>query len=331
MKRSFRNVFFSLTCLVVLSMISCEKIANMPQGTANIYFTAALDNPYLVPSVTKNYIADKEAKKLRIPLYISRSGRQDQKSFSVDVTVDESAAEKLIADGKVDNTKAIVAPADVYSIPASATGGKDSSAFEVVFDAGKLNAYLGKLLVLSVRLGNPSKYKLNDKLAVLNIVLDVDGVMLGAKTDVTSYIKNSGHPFAASSIYAADPRRGVLADWMESSSVKNFYGGKYGGWDNYGNGGFMSMDRYGSPEVLNGKIYQTIKLPAGKYVLTATFLDFGIVDQAYITTALGDSLPDISDIDKTLTYTPFTSPSLEFLVPTEQNVSIGILANLIQD
>ena len=332
MKRAFKNVFSGMVCLVVLSMASCEKIAHAPQGTANIYFTAAIENPYTVPSVVKNYIADKAAKKLRIPVYISRSGRQDQKSFTVNITADDSAAKELITEGAVDNTKAMVAPADVYSMPASVVGGKDSSAFEVVFDANKLTAYLGKLLVLSVRLENPSKYQLNDQLSVLNIVLDVDGVMLGAKTDVTDkYIKNSGHPFAASDIYAADPRRGVLADWVESSSVKNLYNGKYGGWDNYGNGGFMSMERYGSPEILNGKIYQTMKLPAGKYVLTAAFLDFGIVDQAYITAALGDSLPDISDINTTLGYTPFTSPSLEFVVPDEQDVSIGILANLVQD
>lgn len=333
MKRLFENILPGMICLAVLSLASCKKMADLlPQGSTKIYMTAAINNTYVVPGSLKNYVADKAAKKLHVPVYLFRSGLQVQEQFTVNVAADNLAAGKLIADGTVDSTKAIVAPADLYSMPALANGGQDSSSFDVVFDANKLKAYLGKLLVLSVRLTNPSKYQLNDKLSVLNIVLDVDGVMLGAKIDVTDkYLTNTGHPFIASSISTVDPRRGVLAGWVESNSVKNFEGGLFGGWDNYGGGGFMSMERYGSPQIPNGKIYQTIKLPAGKYVLTAAFLDFGIKDEAYLTAALGDSLSDISAVNSTLAHTPFTAPSLVFVVSSEQNVSIGILANLIQD
>lgn len=332
MKRFFINVLPGMICLAVLSLASCKKMADIPDGSAKIYMTAAINSSYIVPGSLKNYVADMAAKKLYIPVYLFRSGLQAQEQFAVNVAADDAAAEKLIADGTVNSTKAMVAPADLYSMPASANGGQDPSSFEVVFDANKLDAYLGKLLVLSVRLTNPSKYQLNDQLSVLNIVLDVDGVMLGAKTDVSDkYLTNTGHPFVASSISTVDPRRGVLAGWVESNSVKNFEGGIFGGWDNYGGGGFMSMERYGSPEIPNGKIYQTIKLPAGKYVLTAAFLDFGITDEAYLTAALGDTLPDISNINSALARTPFTAPSLAFVVSSEQNVSMGILANLIQD
>lgn len=331
MKRFFKNVLLGMICLAGLSLASCNKI-DAPEGSAKIYMPAALNNSYLVPGSIKNYVADKAAKKLHIPLYLFRSGSQTQEHFTVNLAADDVTANKLISDGTVDKTKAIVAPAGVYSMPTSANGGQDSSSFEVVFDANKLNAYLGKIMVLSIRLTNPSKYQLNDNLSILNIVLDVDGVMLGAKTDVSDkYLTNTGHPFVASSISTANPRRGVLAGWVESNSVKNFEDGIFGGWDNYGGGGFMSMERYGSPEIPNGKIYQTVKLPAGKYVLTIAFLDFGILDEAYLMAALGNTLPDISNINSALARTPFTAPSLEFVVNSEQNVSMGILANLIQD
>lgn len=332
MKQLFKTIVPAIICVAVLTLSACKKMADIPDGAAKIYMPAATNGSYIVPGSIKNYVADKAAKKLYIPVYLFRSGLQSRGQFSVDVAADNVAAQQLITDSKVDAARAMVAPTDLYSIPASANGGQDSSSFEVVFDASKMDAYLGKLLVLSVRLTNPSKYQLNDKLSVLNIVLDVDGVMLGTKTDVTDkYLTNTGHPFMASSISTIDPRRGVLAGWTESNSVKNFENGIFGGWDNYGDGGFMSMERYGSPAIPNGKIYQTINLPSGKYVLTAAFLDFGILDEAYLTVASGNTLPDISAINSTLARTPFTAPTLEFVVNTDQEVSIGILANLIQD
>lgn len=332
MKQFLKNILPGMFYLAVLSLASCKSMPDIPEGSAQIYMPAALNSSYLVPGSIKNYVADKATKKLHIPLYLFRSGLQTQKHFTVDIAADDATANKLISNGTVNSSNAMVAPSGLYSMPASINGGQDSSFFEVVFDANQLNAYLGKLLVLSVRITNPSKYQLNDKLSVLNIVLDVDGVMLGAKTDVSDkYLTNTGHPFVASSISTVDPRRGVLAGWVESNSVKNFEGGIFGGWDNYGGGGFMSMERYGSPEIPNGKIYQTVKLPAGKYVLTITFLDFGILDEAYLMAALGNTLPDISNINSALARTPFTAPSLQFVVSSEQNVSIGILANLIQD
>lgn len=332
MKEFFKYEIPLMACWAIIILGSCNKSVDTLPGSAKIYMTSAVSNPYMVPGDVKNYMADKVAKKLLIPVYIFRSGLQAQKTYSVNISPDDSAAAALIGSGLVDSTKAMIAPTDVYAMPSSAMCQKDSSSFNVVFDANKLNPYLGKLLIISIRLTDPSRFQLNEKLSVLNVVLDVDAVMLGAKTDVTDqYIVNSGHPFTASAINPSDTRRGVLAGWVESKSVENLDGGGYGGWDNYGDGGFMSMERYGSPQIPNGKIYQTIKLPAGKYVLTAAFLDYGITDQAYLTAALGDSLPDISDINSTLGFTPFGNPSLTFVVDNDGDVSLGILANLLQD
>lgn len=330
MKHTFQYIFSGVAMLFFIALTSCNKMVDSPDGTANIYLTAAVNNVYAVPGIPANYIADKAAKKLHIPVYMSRSGLQAKSSYTVSVSNDEAAAQKLIDDGTVNKDRAIVAPADVYDLPSSVTVGDDQNGFEVVFDADKLNAYLGMLLVLSVKILNPSQYQLNEKLSVLNIVLDVDPVMLGTKVEVTdTYIKNSGHPFIASVYDGA--RRGVLAEWTTSDAVKNYENGTLGGFDNYGDGGFMSMERYSSPEIPNGKIYQSFNLPAGKYELTAAFLDFSVKEQAYIMAAPGATLPDIADVDDAFAYAPFTAPKIEFVLSEPQQVTIGVLANFLED
>jgi len=314
---------------MVVAVAACSKGVDVPPGSAKIYLTAATNPVFRVPTNPKNYFVDKENRKLTVPVYIGRSGLQEQQSFTLEVGADDAAAQQLI-DGGTLGQHAFIAPKDVYEMPASVTAGTEHSSFDLVFDADKLNAHLGKQLVLTIRLSNPSKFELNDQLSKLNIVLDVDLVMLGTKVEVTDrYIKNSGHPFIAS-VYDG-VRRGVLADWTTSASVKNFEGGTLGGFDNYGDGGFMSMERYSSPEIPNGKIYQHITLPAGKYDLDVAFLDFAVTQQGYITVAEGNTLPDVEDIQQAIAYTPFTAPSLSFVLPEETEVTLGVVANFIQD
>ncbi|MBO9633920.1 MAG: DUF5013 domain-containing protein [Chitinophagaceae bacterium] len=314
----------------VLFLFACKKMVSSPDGTANVYLTAAINNLYPVPGIPANYIADKAAKKLRVPVYISRSGLQGKTTYTVNVAADNSAAQKLIDNGQVNASKAIVAPAETYSFPATVTAGEDYSGFEVAFDVNKLNAYLGKLLILSVRISDPSKFQVSEKLSVLNIVLDVDPVMLGTKVEITdTWIRNSGHPFTASSFDGV--RRGVLSDWTTSASVKNYAGGTLGGYDYYGNTGFMSMERYSSPQIPNGKIYQSFELPAGKYEVAVNMLDFSIKEDAYIMAAPGSSLPDIGNIGTALAYSPLTAPRIEFVLAAPTQVSIGVMANLLLD
>lgn len=331
MKTITKNITLGFFIPVLLGALSaCKSMVDSPEGTANIYLTAAINSVLTVPANPKNYVVYKEQKQLHVPVYIARSGLQPQAGFTVSIAADNVAAQKLIDKGTVDKTKAIVAPADVYSIPGSVAAENGSADFEAIFDASKLNAYLGKLLVLSVHISNASKFQINEKLSTLNIVLDIDAIMLGTKVEVTDkYIKNSGHPFIAA-VYDGS-RRGVLADWTTSASVKNYVNGTLGGYDNYGNGGFMSMERYSSPQIPNGKIYLSPNLAAGKYELTIAFLDHSIKDEAYLIAAPGATLPDIDKVAEAFAYAPFTTPKIEFVVPQTGQVSFGILANLIQD
>ncbi|WP_353129863.1 DUF5013 domain-containing protein [Parapedobacter pyrenivorans] len=329
MKRNKLAWIGAMVGCLAIGVSACSKSVDAPSGAAKIYMTAATNPVFNVPANPKNYLVDKENGKLVVPVYIGRSGLQEQQSFTLEVRADDAAAQQLISGGVL-AANAVVAPADVYSMPTSVSAGKDHSAFDVVFDANKLNSYLGKQLVLTIQLSNPSKFELNENLSKLNVVLDVDPVMLGTKVEVTNqYIKNSGHPFIASVYDGA--RRGVLADWTTSASVKNYEGGTLGGFDNYGNGGFMSMERYSSPEIPNGKIYQTMTLPAGKYDLDVAFLDFAITEQAYIVVNEGPGLPDADDIAQAIAYTPFTAPSLSFVLTEETEVTLGVVANLLQD
>lgn len=325
---TYLNKAALFACMLLL--FACKKTVDSPQGTANVYLTAAVNNLYTVPGIPANYVADKAARKLRVPVYMSRSGLQGKSTYTVSVSADNAAAQKLIDDGQVNAQKAIVAPEETYSIPQTVSAGEDHSGFEVAFDVNKLNAYLGKILVLSVRISNPSQFQLNEKLSVLNIVLDVDPVMLGTKVEITdTWIKNSGHPFTASSFDGV--RRGVLAEWTTSASVKNYAGGTLGGYDYYGNTGFMSMERYSSPQIPNGKIYQSFTLPAGKYQVAVNMLDFSIKEHAYIMAAPGAALPDIDNISTALDYSPLTDPNIEFVLSEPTLVSVGVMANLLQD
>lgn len=331
MKKLSKQLTSALLLGMLFALASCRRTIEPPEGTANIYLTAAANALYNVPGIPANYTADKPSKTLHVPVYISRSGLQKADAYTVSVSNDDAAAQKLIDAGFTNSQKAVVAPAEVYTLPGSVTASGDGgNGFEVLFDANKLQSYLGKILVLSVKISNPSKFQLNERLSVLNIVLDVDPIMLGTKIEVTdTYIKNSGHPFIASQFDGA--RRGVLAEWTTSPSVKNYAGGTLGGYDYYGNTGFMSMERYSSPQIPNGKIYQSFQLPSGKYELTATMLDFSVKEEGYIMASTGTALPDVANKANALAYAPFTAPKIEFVLNAPTEVAIGVLANFIED
>lgn len=314
------------------AFVACEKFPESPEGNALIYLPAAGNGPVLIPGTTRNYRADSQTRMLYVPVFISRSGLASQTEFTTDITVDQAAAQALIDAGNVDIEKTVVAPDELFDLPSTATVTGDSSSFDVVFDARKLEPFLGKQLLLAVRVDNPSAYQMNEELNTLFLLIDVDLVLIGAKTEVTdTFLKNSGAPFIASSRSVADPRRGILADWVTSSSVKNFENGSFGGFDDYADGGFMSMERYGTPEIPNGKIYQTLSLPPARYEMEVQFLDFSLQDEAYFVAAAGDGLPDVTEVGTALAHTPFSAPLLRFEVSGEQEVSLGVVADLIED
>lgn len=268
--------------------------------------------------------------------------------------IDKARNEGLIGSGSGALGKEGVIPEN-YSIPDQIDG--TTGDFQINFDADEILENAGNLLIFSIQMNKSTRYQPAPDSSVLHIVFLVDqliaahgitagsgrdnhqtGPYEGDKTDVTAdYLANAGNPFEASEINPDDPRRGILKDWTTNAVVKNQGDMKYGGWDNYGDGGFMSMERYSSPEIVNGKIYQTFTLPSGTYELKAEFLDHAVFDEAYIVVAAGSEMPDYEDRTSSLEYSAFPEGagddpiSVVFQNPKEQKVTIGIVANFVQD
>ncbi|PHN02718.1 DUF4998 domain-containing protein [Flavilitoribacter nigricans] len=111
---------------------------------------------------------------------------------------------------------------------------------------------------------------------------------------------------AASPFMAAENagRWGILAEpWITNEPIKNH--GGFGGWD----GGccdrpantFNVESGWGSPEIVNGKIYQTVTADAGTYLLKVNVYETNFSsgdDQAiaYLAIATGNGLPDVEEI-----------------------------------
>lgn len=160
----------------------------------------------------------------------------------------------------------------------------------------------------------------------------------GTVIDVTNtYLKNPGPGFITA---ARDGRWGVLADWYVNDAVKN-KNNDMGSWDEFGDNvgnPALSMEKWGGgePDIINGKISQTVTLPAGEYYFISDFLEFQIFDDLYIVAAQGPELPDVDAIETTsLGYLllegsqfEFITHSFPFKVEEETQVTIGFLCTL---
>jgi hypothetical protein len=149
-----------------------------------------------------------------------------------------------------------------------------------------------------------------------------------SKVDVTTtYLKNVGPNVTASSINSAN-RWGILADWITSASVKNASG--FGGYEKRSNVGFISLEAgWGLPNVTDGKIYQTITLPAGSYRMEIVMNDFNAGGSRYIAVAEGTTLPNVANItSSSIAFSNLESKTLNFNIDQTKQVSIGFAANL---
>ncbi|SEO07697.1 protein of unknown function [Mucilaginibacter gossypiicola] len=152
------------------------------------------------------------------------------------------------------------------------------------------------------------------------------------KADVTSvYMTNTG-PFVRKAFDGS--RWGILADpWITNSAVINHSG--YGGYAT-DNGGSLVMEAGWSntPKIVNGKIYQTINLPAGNYIFQVTDYTEAL-DPVYIVAAAGTTLPDVSDVASALGTGRFNTKTgtnetvqVPFTLTQPQTVSLGFLSTM---
>lgn len=140
-------------------------------------------------------------------------------------------------------------------------------------------------------------YFLPDEFAIDTFKTEFEYV--SAIEDLTAvYIKNPGNPFLRGDSNSG--KWGTLKDWQWTPNVINQESNTLGGWSTNGNpSGVIHFESAGwdGDGLTNGKIYQTMNLPAGTY--TFEFSREGGSNQleAYFVAAKGTIIPDIGDMD----------------------------------
>ncbi|NLU90355.1 DUF4998 domain-containing protein [Chitinophaga sp. Ak27] len=152
------------------------------------------------------------------------------------------------------------------------------------------------------------------------------------KADVTSlYLGNTG-PFVRATFDGG--RWGTLAaPWITTPNVINHSG--YGGYASDA-GGVLVMESgwSGTANIINGKIYQTVTLPAGNYIFVVnTYTE--ALDPVYVVAAAGSTLPDIADLANAAGVAAFptsryVNATIEcpFSISQTTQVSLGLLATM---
>ncbi|MBE9583994.1 DUF5013 domain-containing protein [Mucilaginibacter sp. JRF] len=161
-------------------------------------------------------------------------------------------------------------------------------------------------------------------------------VQVGISKEVTSqYLSNTKVPFETS---VRGDRWGIPKDWITNATVLNFTqspGVKFGGVDYWFGGPQLAMEAGWSTDnmttITNGKIYQTVNLPAGVYTLEMDIPDCTQNGNFYTVAAAGTTIPDIENIASSLGYakTSLTGThKISFTLTSAQQVSLGFVGNL---
>lgn len=161
-----------------------------------------------------------------------------------------------------------------------------------------------------------------------------DYVAYSPRLEVTPapYLKNTSAPFAKATWDGS--RWGTPADWIHNSAALSHNG--YGALD----GDVFDLESgWGQPDIINGKVYQTVNLEAGTYIFNINIKELNYegadnnADKGYFTIASGSTLPDVDDVEsssKTIAYERINkvnglSRSVVFTITEEvAQVSIGV-------
>jgi hypothetical protein len=146
------------------------------------------------------------------------------------------------------------------------------------------------------------------------------------KSEVTGvYLKNTQQPFAKN--FSTDSRWAVPTDWDVNAAALNHNG--YGGWGS-DNGTVLVMEggwAWGSSPIVNGKMSQTVTLPAGKYTFTVTVQE-GNASTVFIAAAEGATLPDTDNLGSALASGDWKGGPISFTLAEATQVTIGFVGNL---
>jgi hypothetical protein len=156
-----------------------------------------------------------------------------------------------------------------------------------------------------------------------------------------TYYRNMGYPFTPTNLSG---RWGVLENW-ESNAAANAISGR-GSYDqNSGIGVMASEAGWGTPNINNGKTYQTSTLPQGRYKVQIEFRRNNVTNNVdatnnliYFVVTSNGTIPNAVDVpnaeklgyyDLKWIHDDYRIVSFEFDNPSTQNVTIGVVANLM--
>lgn len=158
-------------------------------------------------------------------------------------------------------------------------------------------------------------------------------ITLRIKQDVTAiYLKNYMQPFSPVQSQISDRFRDLL-DWNINPAMQNHNG--MGGWSTDG-GTVINMESgWGTPNIVNGKIYQAITLPKGDYSFEVTLNVYGLTTSTVKIVAVpGQTVPNFGsnmEVPGAYASANFDQAQLNFSHVNSGSVALGFLANMIGD
>lgn len=292
-----------------------------------IKFEGAGERMMITPTSGVNFTQD--ATYVNIPVNIGLMGAPGQ-DVTVRVTTNQDTVQKMLVAGVLPENS-VLPESSIYSLPTepvkllAAADGKGT--FNLRINIREAARFFGKNLVIGLQLTDPNRYQLDaiDK----SLVIIVNTTVL---KDIGGLLKNSLRPFTV--IQSAD-RWGTPVDWIVNDAAKiHTVGGiKYGGFDR-NNTCIVLGGATGTPVVNNGKIYQTVTLPAGSYQYTTNAKDVINASNGvfYFVVNVGDGLPNTTDVPSSaLAYTRPTrndhTLTANFTLSAPTKVSIGFVAS----
>jgi len=233
-----KNIFIKVTrVLIILSgmaiMSSCDyrDLANADYPDQRIYMPSAVKGNFIIDNVPTTtladptpgqpyrFIVDLANKKFNIPLGVYRSGINNNGKFSVDIEVNADTIAKLIAAGKLINTK-LLTP-DKYTVVSSVEmpDGAEITNFNLSVDLDSLrNNYPSIIYALGIgisstqRITNPA---LSTTVVVINTRMIKPTANFTFATDASDIKKRN---FTNTSLYAIN-YLWDFGDGTESSTI----------------------------------------------------------------------------------------------------------------
>lgn len=190
-----------------------------------------------------------------------------------------------------------------------------------------------RLDITDFKLGSSFTYKTLFKPNATSIDI-FESVTTTVTGNEMQYLNNNYFPFTRLAYDGA--RWGTPTEWVVNAAAKNHTvaGVTYGGLDAL----YFSFESgWGQPAITNGKIYQTMTLPAGTYNyiinINATSYVADGNDRGYFIVATGNSLPDATAVETSTNTVKWervrnVAPlikTLSFTLAADTEVSVGIV------